>query len=94
MELGKVKGQVVATVRDQGLANLKLLLLDLVDTHGNVLASDQVAADLLGAGEGELVLLVRGSSARRTMGSEPPLDLCVIGIVDQVTANKTAIYKK
>ena len=64
MELGKVIGQVVSTVRDQGLPNLTFLLVNIVDEHGNVTFPSQVAADTIGAGEGEMVLLVRGSSAR------------------------------
>ena len=94
MELGKVKGQVVATVRNSGMPNLSLLLVDIVDMNGNVLAAGQVAADTLGAGEEELVLLVRGSSARLLTGQEAPLDLCVIGIVDQVTSRKERLYTK
>jgi microcompartment protein CcmK/EutM len=94
MELGRVTGQVVSTVRDPGLPNLKFLLVDIVDAHGNVLHTGQVAADILGAGEGEVVLLVRGSSARVIMETRTPLDLSVIGIVDQVTSGKDIFYNK
>ena len=94
MELGRVVGQVVSTVRDDGLPNLTLLLVDIVDSQGNVTFPGQVAADTLGAGEGEMVLLVRGSSARLILESKTPLDLSIIGIVDQVTAGKKAIYTK
>ena len=94
MELGKVVGQVVSTVRDPGLPNLTLLLVDIVDADGNVTFGSQVAADTIGAGEGELVLLVRGSSARMIMESKTPLDLSIVGIVDQVTANKASLYTK
>ena len=94
MELGKVVGQVVSTVRDSGLPNLTLLLVDIVDKDGNVTFGSQVAADTIGAGEGELVLLVRGSSARMIMESTTPLDLSIVGIVDQVTSGQKAIYTK
>jgi microcompartment protein CcmK/EutM len=94
MELGKVIGQVVSTVRDQGLPNLTFLLVNIVDEHGNVTLSSQVAADTIGAGEGEMVLLVRGSSARLILEGKTPLDLSVIGIVDQITSGKEAIYTK
>jgi microcompartment protein CcmK/EutM len=94
MELGRVTGQVVSTVRDPALPNLKFLLVDIVDARGEVLASGQVAADILGAGEGEVVLLVRGSSARVVLEARTPLDLCVIGIVDQVTSRSTIFYNK
>jgi microcompartment protein CcmK/EutM len=94
MELGKVVGQVVSTVRDPGLPNLTLLLVDIVDARGNVLRAGQVAADILGAGEGELVLMVRGSSARMLLETRTPLDLSVVGIVDQVTSRNEIFFNK
>ena len=94
MELGRVVGQVVSTVRDPGLPNLTFLLVDIVDGQGQVVLRHQVAADTIGAGEGEWVLLVRGSSARMILESKTPLDLSVIGIVDQVTSGKLALYNK
>lgn len=94
MELGKVIGQVVSTVRDTGLPNLTFLLVNIVDEHGNVTFPSQVAADTIGAGEGEMVLLVRGSSARMVLEGKAPLDLSVIGIVDQISSGKEAIYSK
>ena len=94
MELGKVVGQVVSTVRDPGLPNLTLLLVDIVDVEGNVTYGSQVAVDTIGAGEGELVLLVRGSSARMIMEAKTPLDLSIVGIIDQVTAQKKSLYTK
>ncbi|MDJ0780861.1 MAG: EutN/CcmL family microcompartment protein [Desulfosarcinaceae bacterium] len=94
MELGKVVGQVVSTVRDPGMPNLTLLLVDIVDKDGTVTFGSQVAADTIGAGEGELVLLVRGSSARMILESRTPLDLSIVGIVDQVTSQKQIIYNK
>jgi len=94
MELGKVVGQVVSTVRDPGLPNLTLLLVDIVNAEGVVVYPSQVAADMLGAGEGEMVLLVRGSSARMVLDTRQPIDLSVVGIVDQVTSRDRAFYTK
>ena len=94
MELGKVVGQVVSTVRDIGLPSLTFLLVDIVDPEGKVVFPSQVAADTMGAGEGEMVLLVRGSSARMILEGKAPLDLSIIGIVDQVTSGKDTLYNK
>ena len=94
MELGRVVGQVVSTVRDPGLPNVTLLMVDLIDAKGEVSFSGQVAADMLGAGEGEVVLMVRGSSARLIKDYKTPLDLSVVGIVDQITSGKKAVYTK
>jgi microcompartment protein CcmK/EutM len=94
MELGKVVGQVVSTARDPGLPHLTLLLVDIVNASGEVVYPSQVAADTLGAGEGEMVLLVRGSSARMILESKAPLDLSVVGIVDQITSREITFFNK
>lgn len=52
-----------------------------------------VVVDTVGAGEGEVVLCVQGSSARFTPGTkELPIDAAIIGIVDQVRVRANAIY--
>jgi len=94
MELGKIRGQVVSTVRDPGMPPVTLLLVDLITEDGTVLRTGQVAADTLGAGEGEVVLLVRGSSARFTMNERPPLDLSVVAIIDQISTQGKTVYNK
>ena len=53
-----------------------------------------VVTDTLGAGEGEIVLIVQGSSARlATDDKEAPLDAVVIGIVDTVDVGKHILFK-
>ena len=54
----------------------------------------QVAADPIGAGNGEWVLLTRGSSARKGLGQDVPVDLCVVGIVDEITLGQKVFYSK
>lgn len=94
MELGRVVGQVVSTIRDPHVPHVTLLLVDLIEADGTVKRGGDVAADTLGAGEGEMVLLVRGSSASLAMDKRPPLDLTVIGIIDQITASGEVLYNK
>ncbi|MBV5298955.1 MAG: EutN/CcmL family microcompartment protein [Rhodoferax sp.] len=53
-----------------------------------------VAADSVGAGNGEWVLVVTGSSARKANGGDLPIDLSVIGIVDQVVIEDQVTYRK
>ena len=93
MELAKVIGQVVSTVRCPGLPYNSLLLVDLLNEKGESIGRSQVAADPIGAGEGEWVIVSRGSSARFVIRSEE-LDLVIVGIVDHVNAGKAAIYRK
>lgn len=94
VELGRVLGQVVATARDPKLPNMSLLLVELVDGRGEPTGQSHVAADPIGAGEGEWVLLVRGSSARHAVSADAPLDLTVVGIVDHVTSGNETLYSK
>jgi len=95
MELAKVVGQVVSTVRVKDLPHNSLLVVDMLDNQGNPTGRRDVALDTVGAGEGEWVLLVRGSSAARVCSSpDTPLDLAVVGIVDQVSSGGKTVYAK
>ena len=78
MKLAVVTGQIVCTVRHHGLAHDKLLMVEMIDPQGNPDGQCAVAIDNIGAGTGEWVLLVSGSSARQAHKSETsPVDLCV-----------------
>ena len=69
----KVIGQVVSTVRCPGLPYNSLLLVDLLNEKGESIGRSQVAADPIGAGEGEWVIVSRGSSARFAIDKDAPL---------------------
>jgi ethanolamine utilization protein EutN len=97
MRLAKVVGQVVATVKEDGLNSFKLLILQ--DATGGAQARTSgpayVAIDLVGAGEGELVLVVSGSGARVSAGSKAaPVDSAVVAIADSVIRNGDVTYRK
>lgn len=94
MQLAVVVGQVVSTVRCDGLGKGRLLMVDFVDAKGKPSGARHVAADSVGAGNGEWVLVVSGSSARKAGGDEQPVDLSIIGIVDQVVIEDRVTYKK
>lgn len=86
MIVGRVIGNVVATKKDPKLEGKKLLLIEklnpirLDESKGYV-----VAIDTVGAGAGELVLCVSGSSARMSKGmKDHPVDTAVIGIIDSI----------
>ncbi|EHU6921052.1 ethanolamine utilization microcompartment protein EutN [Salmonella enterica subsp. enterica serovar Infantis] len=90
MKLAVVTGQIVCTVRHQGLAHDKLLMVEMIDAQGNPDGQCAVAIDSIGG-----VLLVSGSSARQAHRSElSPVDLCVIGIVDEVVAGGKVVFHK
>ena len=94
MEIGRISGQVVSTVRAKELPYNALLMVDLLDKQGEPTGKMEVAIDVIGAGEGELVILVRGSSARNICGQNSPVDLAVVGIVDQLSSRGKTTYSK
>ncbi|MFN6469446.1 MAG: EutN/CcmL family microcompartment protein [Nostoc sp. SerVER01] len=95
MQVAKVRGTVVSTQKDPSLRGVKLLLLQLVDEDGNILPQYEVAADTVGAGVDEWVLVTRGSSARQIDGNEKrPLDAAVVAIIDTIHVADRLIYSK
>ena len=95
MVLAKVVGTVVATRKEGSLEGLKLLLVRVIDEEGKETGASIVAADAVGAGPGEVVLIASGSSARQTtMTDKRPVDAVVMAIVDSVTVDGTTKYKK
>ncbi len=95
MEIARVKGTVVATRKDAKLEGHKMLLLELADISGAPKGgSPIVALDTLDAGTGDLVLVVRGSSARQALNmSTTPVDAIVIGIIDHIEFSGDTTYK-
>ena len=95
MQLAKVRGTVVGTVKLEGLTGVKLLLLQYMDEQGDPLPNYEVAADLVGAGLGEWVLVSRGSAARQERNyQERPLDALIVAIIDTVTVDRRLLYSK
>ena len=74
---------------------VKFLLVQLIDEDGQPLPQYEVAADCVGAGVNEWVLVSRGSAARQLPGSEKrPLDALVVGIIDTVSLDNRQLYSK
>lgn len=95
MIFARVVGNVVCTTKDQRLVGTKLLLVQPVDLEGQAKGNPLVAVDAAGAGEGELVLLVQGSSARQTQRTEgSPVDCTIFAIVDYVERDGKTVFKK
>jgi microcompartment protein CcmK/EutM len=85
MLLARIVGTVVATRKDERLHGRKLLVAQLIDEHGQGQKAHVIAIDTVGAGFGESVLIVQGSSARMAEGlKDAPVDAAVVGIVDTV----------
>lgn len=89
MIIGKIVGNVWATRKDEGLNGLKLLIVKPQDQYTDKDLPTFVAADTIGAGIGETVLVVRGSSARMGLTSKNiPIDAMIVGIIDTVDVDQ------
>ena len=83
MQLARVVGSVVATRKEASLQGLKLLVVKPLDEEGRETGNALVAADAVGAGPDEVVLIAAGSSARQTeVTDKRPVDAVVMAIVD------------
>ena len=95
MVLGKVIGTLVASRKEPTLEGLKLLVVRACDVDGNPTGGIAIAVDAVGAGIGEVVLYVAGSSARQTQVTQNrPVDATIMAIVDQIAVDGNAHYTK
>ena len=86
MQLGRVVGTVVATVKVPGLVGIKLLVVQPLDRDLHPVGGQVVAADAVHmAGPGELVYVVAAREAAQAM-PDPfvPVDHAIVGIVDAI----------
>ena len=103
MFLGRVTGHVVASQKDKVLNGQKLLVVEPLNVKyeegtnkpaalGNT-GRAIVAMDVVGCGEGQLVLVVQGSSARMTEKTKNlPADAVIVGIVDSAELGGKTFY--
>ncbi len=83
MQLARVIGSVVASVKDANLNAVTLLVLQPLAASGEPVGRTLVALDSVGAGVGENVFFVRGREAAFPFyPAEPPTDAAIVGIVD------------
>jgi len=96
MQLAKVLGQVVSTVKEPGLSRFTLLVVQ--DASGadpeRTSGPAYVAVDVVGAGVGEIVLVASGGAARVAAGADAPTDRAVVAIADTVIRAGTVSYRK
>jgi ethanolamine utilization protein EutN len=95
MIIAQVVGSAVATLKHDLLRTTKLLLVCPADTRGQVAGEPFLAVDLVGAGEGELVVVSQGSSARVATGQgTSPVDAAIVGILDTLRVEGTTTFRK
>ncbi len=89
MILGKVIGHVWATRKEESLNGHKFLVVKPIEHTSDIIRPEITAADAVGAGIGDIVMIVQGSSARKVFENEHcPLDAIIVGIVDEVDVDK------
>jgi ethanolamine utilization protein EutN len=104
MFLARITGNVVATQKDKTLNGQKLFVVEPLNVKYDVATKKPaslgdtgraiVAIDAVGAGEGQLVLIVQGSSARMTEQTKNlPADAVIVGIVDSAEFGGKTFYQ-
>lgn len=95
MLIGEVVGSVVATRKEEKLADLKLLVVRVRSHTNEATDSYVVAVDVVGAGPGDYVLFATGSSARQTVAThERPCDAVIMAVVDSWDLGGENVYEK
>jgi microcompartment protein CcmK/EutM len=85
MQLGRVIGNVVCTIKTPSLVGLKLLIVQPLDRNGRDTGRPLIALDSVGAGAGETIYWCRGREASFPfLPVEPPTEATIVGIVDTV----------
>lgn len=86
MILARITGSVVSTIHHSIVDGRKLLLAERLDHTGKATGGYLIAMDAIGAGMGEIVLVLdEGSGARQILDdSSAPIRSLVVGIVDEV----------
>ena len=97
MFIARVTGTVVSTQKVSEMTGQTLFIVDpqrLDEKSAGLVSTGRtfIAVDTVGAGEGETVLIVQGSSARFTEDTKTlPIDCAIVGIVDRVQVGGKAV---
>jgi ethanolamine utilization protein EutN len=100
MQLARVLGQVVSTIKEPGLGGFKILVVEDLEANNPELSMPShggpyLAVDLVGAGEDEVVVVTHGSAARIHEASRhTATDSAVVAIVDSVAMGGKVTFKK
>lgn len=83
MQIARVIGTVVSTIKNGSLKGRKFLIVETLDADLRAKGKPQVALDAVGAGVGELVFWCRGKEASFPFKlDETPTDCTIVGIID------------
>ena len=82
MNICKVQGKIVSTIKNDQLAGSSFLIVRNLDQAGRVVGQPFVVVDPIGCGPGDVILVTQGSNAKYALGKDLPVDAVVIGLVD------------
>ena len=82
MILGQVVGEVIATIKDESVHGRKLLITQLMNYKREAIGRPQVAIEVVDAGVGDYVFLVRARDASFAVVTNAPADLAIVGVID------------
>lgn len=83
MQLARIIGNVVSTIKNESLEGRKIMILQNLDEKLQPIGTPIVALDAIGAGVGELVFWCRGKEASFPFKRDAtPTDCTIVGIVD------------
>jgi ethanolamine utilization protein EutN len=96
MLLAKVIGNVWATKKLDSISAIRLLFVQPLGKDLRPVGSVQVAADEVGAGFGEMVIVTQGAPAMQAFSKADliPIDAVVVGIADNLEMFEDVSRKK
>jgi len=95
MKICRVVGKAQATVKHASMEGARLLVLRELDVAAKPTGAIFLAADGIGAGEGDTVAVSLGRSATRGLpGRETPLDAVVVAIIDKIIMGSKETYSR
>ena len=95
MILAKVLGNIISTVRVDGIDGPRYLIVAPCTPSGEIGGGELIALDLVGSAPDEFVLVSQGSSVRQTeITKDKPVDAVIMGIVDIVEEEGKVVFRK
>ena len=95
MIIAKVMGTAVASAKHAALSATKILIICPANIDGEANGDPLLAIDLVGSGQGELVIVSQGSSARMaTDYKNSPVDAAIVGILDSLQYDDKIRFRK
>ncbi|MBI9051463.1 MAG: EutN/CcmL family microcompartment protein [Anaerolineaceae bacterium] len=95
MQLGRVRGTAICSIKYAGLEGCKLLVIEPLNRHLESSGMLQIAVDVVQAGIGDLCVLARSREAALSLPDIKfvPVDLSIVGIIDELFVQPDGTYE-